>query len=278
MKALVALALAAAVLPLSPSLADPTPGELSAAQKAEARGAQMYAYDQAAWHATDRFMADLQSAGLTVEQVSHRGVRGYIVEPGKEGQLSAIFYAEVDGTRSAFARYSVRGSEVTGGGILGEDADKSVSDLANRLISARQSAMEAMEASDYGICSQTMPNTLVLPPISEGPISAYILTSTQTDGVYPAGGHYRFDFDNAGNLIGQRRFMNSCFPIDWRGERGREAVAMVLSHLLDPRPTEIHAFVSRNIPINLMIVTVENQRVWEIANGAIRYAGDAPNR
>lgn len=278
MKRLMALALAAAALPLAPALADPTPGELSAAQKAEARGAQMYAYDQAAWHATDRFMADLRSADLTIERVSERGVRGYIVEPGKEGQLSTIFYAEVDGVRSAFARYSVRGSEVTGGGILGEDADKSVSDLANRLISARQSAIEAMEASDYGLCSRTQANTLVLPPLGEGPISAYILTSTQTDGVYPAGGHYRFDFDAAGTLVGQRRFMNSCFQIDWRSQRDETAVSMVLSHLLDPQPTEIHAFVSRNIPISMMIVTVENDRIWEVANGAIRYAGDVPDR
>ena len=270
--------LALALLPISPVLADPTAEELAASQKAADRGAEMYAYDQAAWHATDRFMADLHSNRVTLDQIRARGLQGYVAEPGSDGKLLVTFYAELGGIRSALARYAVLGSEVTGGGILDEAAERSISAVANRMIAAREAAIAAMHAPDHGLCSSSPPNTLVLPPDSDDRISAYVLTSTETDGVYPAGGHYRFDFDATGVKVSERRFMNSCFALDWRSQGSNRPEAMVLSHLLDPEPTEIHAFVSRNIPIGLMIVTVQNHRVWAVENGRIRFAQDIPAR
>jgi hypothetical protein len=102
-----------------------------------------------------------------------------------------------------------------------------------------------------------------------------VLTSTDVAGIYPAGGHYRFDFDTTGKLVSERRFMNTCFDLDYRARKdGNRLEAMVLTHLLDPQPTEIHAFVSRNIPIPLLIITVSNEASWHVVQGHIEYARD----
>ena len=44
--------------------------------------------------------------------------------------------------------------------------------------------------------------------------------------------------------------------------------------LLDPQPTEIHAFVSRNVPVGLMVGIISNNAIWAVSNGRLRYTGD----
>jgi hypothetical protein len=48
---------------------------------------------------------------------------------------------------------------------------------------------------------------------------------------------------------------------------------MTLTHLLDPQPTEIHIFASYYVPIGLMIITTENERVWSVERGSVGYMG-----
>jgi hypothetical protein len=74
------LLLISAAMLTTPALADPNAQQLAAAKEAEVRGAEIYAYDQAAWHSTDRFQSDLKKANLTLEQAVDQGVRGYVVE------------------------------------------------------------------------------------------------------------------------------------------------------------------------------------------------------
>src|SRR5690606_1332539 len=73
----------------SPAWADPTADELSQAAEAERVGSDMFAYDQAAWHATDRFAEDLDRSGQNLEALLEQGYEGYIVEPGEGGSLLA---------------------------------------------------------------------------------------------------------------------------------------------------------------------------------------------
>ncbi len=263
----------------SPLLATPTAAELAAASEAQATGFEMFAYDQAAWHATDRFRQDITAAGLTTQQVAARGMRGYIVEPGEGGQLVASFYGERAGKQFTFARYTVSdGSTVVVGGLVEPDTNDNVSLLAQRMIVAREKALSAMSAPDHQLCSESPPNPLVLPPRSDGTLPVYILTSTITNGVYPAGGHFRFNFDKEGKMVGERRFMKTCFPLDFRNKKGENKEMIFLSHLLDPQPTEIHSFVSLNIPIPLMIVTTSNGEIWSVVHGKIKYEQDVDDK
>ena len=148
---------------------------LAEVERAEARGRLLWLYDQAAWHATDALMADLDPS--TIENP-----RGYVVVPGeREGILETVFIAERDGILHAVARYSVRGSEVAGGGPI-EGTLPTLAPLAERLFRAREPALAAMSAQDYGLCSREPPNTLALPPDADGNVAFYLLTSDSRDG------------------------------------------------------------------------------------------------
>jgi len=266
------LTIIAALAAAQPALADPKPAELAAAKEAEARGAEMYAYDQAAWHATDRFMLDLpRSRGNQSE------LRGYIVEPAEAGLLKTTFFGEHDGSRYAYATYWVRGSIVERGGVVEPDGARDLSLLALRMIAARDAAIDQMRQPGHEICTRYPPNSLVLPPRADGTIPAYVLTSTRSSTSYPAGGHYRFDFDATNQLVGERRFMKACYDVQYAGRDDVRAEFAVLTHLLDPQPTEIHAFVSRYIPVPLMIVTIENRESWTITKGQIQSTGAVPD-
>ncbi|MEP7223253.1 MAG: hypothetical protein ABI673_11380 [Novosphingobium sp.] len=260
----------------TPAIAAPTPAELAGASVAEKTGAEMYAYDQAAWHATDRVLDDAKAKGLSQEQLRDMGWQGYIIEPEADGKLVATFYGVKSASSFAIARYVVSGNSVVNGGFVETPGEKPLSPLALRMIAARNKAIKAIADAKYGLCSGSPANSLVLPPRSDGTLPVYILTSTEDWNIYPAGGHFRFDFDKDGNLVSQRRFMNSCFPIDLRPKDGIRPELMVLTHSLDGQPTEIHAFVSLNIPISLVVITVGNRSEWAISHGHIQYAQDVP--
>lgn len=260
-------------LPASGNAA-PTSAELSAAAVAEARGAMMYEYDQAAWHTTDRFNEDIVKRGSTREQIEAQGAQGYIVEPGDAGALTTTFFGVRDNRRFAIARYARSASGQISGGFVEPDSDSKLSPLADRMVDARSKAISEMATPNHGLCSPTQANSLVLPPDTEGVVSVYILTSTEVAGIYPAGGHYRFDYDADGKKISERRFMNTCFPLDTREKDGKAPEMVFLTHLLDPQPTEIHAFVSRNIPVPMAIGTIANKRIWGVSRGHIEYIED----
>ncbi len=271
-----ALLFALALFPI-PALAVPTSEELAAASEAEKIGEEMFAYDQAAWHATDRFQADLRRQGMDIPKVAERGLKGYVVEPDEGGRLRATFYGERDRQRLAMARYVVENGRVVSGGFVPADGDRNLSLLALRMIDAREMAMTAMMKPDHAMCSQSRPNTLVLPPRPNGMMPVYVLTTTTQAEIYPAGGHYRFDFDSEGKFVRERRFMKSCFDVNSSPKNGVRPEFAGVTHLLDAAPTEIHAFVSRNIPIGLMVITVSNRAVWGIANGKVEYIRDIPD-
>ena len=257
-----------------PAIAKPSQAELDAAAVAEARGALLFAYDQAAWHATDTFNADVAREERSLKTLIGQGLAGYIVEPGGDGVLLTTFYGLQDGRSFAVARYWVEGSTVKRGGFLKTGEDSAISPLAQRLIAIRTKAIAAAASQKIAMCSKESANTIVLPPGLDDVISAYILTSTVDAGIYPAGGHYRLDFDSSGTLVKLRPFMKTCYPLDYRERNGKRPELVFLTHLLDPQPTEIHAFVSRNVPVGLMVGIISNNAIWAVSNGRLRYTGD----
>jgi hypothetical protein len=266
---IVAVVLFSTAVMAVPAWAGPSPAELEATKVALERGKLMYRYDQAAWHATDSFQADLRKADLDNEKLADLGLRGYVVEPAEGELLLTTFFGEKGGQKFAFARYWVAGSEVKRGGILKEGDDRSLSPLATRLTGLRAKALDAAIEAKVTLCSKSPLNSIVLPPEKNGIASAYIMTSTNVAGIYPAGGHYRFDFDAEDKLVSSRPFMKTCFPLDTRSEEGKKPEALVLTHLLDPQPTEIHVFVEYNIPVPLYVMTTSNERTWRIDKGRI---------
>lgn len=263
------LLIAAAVL-ATPAVANPTSQQLAAAKEAEARGAEIYAYDQAAWHSTDQFQIDLKKAKLTLEQVSERGVRGYVVEPADKGLLLVTYYAQKDGKTSAFARYWLAGSSVRRGGLVKADEDAALSPLALKLVDLRGKAIAAAIEHKAFICGKGAPNTVVLPPRADGSYPVYVMSGATQAGRFPAGGHWRFDFDGEGKLLAHRGFTKSCIDVV-TGMPGKTAVGYGVSHSLDPQPTEVHVFVSYNVPIKLFVIIEPGNNLWEIDRGKVAY-------
>ena len=91
------------------------------------------------------------------------------------------------------------------------------------------------------------------------------------------GGHYRFELGADGKVRDSRRFMNTCFDAAFGQAAGAPAgstlSSIVLSHLLDPQPTEIHVFASYYLPVTLMVATTENRLLWSIRQGSVGYVG-----
>jgi hypothetical protein len=262
----------AASQPASSSSPAPTLSAPQAAAVAEAqdRGSRMVAYDRAAWRASDVFQKD---AGARLDTLIAKGLTGYVVEPGDGDALLVSFFGRKDGRVFALARYVVAGGGVTGG--LEEDMP-ALSPLGLRLADARDQALLAMGKPGHGMCSRSPPNTLVLPG-GDGALSAYVLSSTQDASTFPAGGHYRFDFDAAGKMVGERRFMMSCLQVSTRTKDGVKPQVMFMTHLLDPQPTEIHTFISRTVPIDLMVLTMGNHQLWRVSDGVITPLGAMPD-
>jgi hypothetical protein len=254
------------------ALAAPSATESEAAAEAERIGFAMRASNQAAARAAERFREDAAKSG-GLDALREKGLRGYVIVPFL-GAHEAVFYGETDGKAFAMARYAYADGKITGGGMVEPDAPEDLSPLAERMIAALGKAGEAMARPGHEVCSKSPPSSIVLPK-GDG-LAVYILTSSTDPKVYPAGGHYRFDFDAEGDLVSERKFMTACFPIDLGKVPAGTRPTLLMTHLLDPQPTEIHSFVSQNVPLNLAVVTAPNRYLWQVRDGKIEFLDDKP--
>ncbi|ANU08481.1 hypothetical protein [Paraurantiacibacter namhicola] len=230
----------------------------------EQRGRQMYLYDQAAWHATDALLDEVDASAIA-------NPRGYVVlERDGDNMLDAVFLQDVDGQMMEFARYTVDGSTVTGGGARLGDPQR-LSPLAVRMAQARVPALAAMVEEEFGLCSDSSPNTLTLPPDEEGNIPFYLLTSTLEEASYPIGGHYLATIDAGGQVVSTTRYMNTCFDLPFGAPDAPEASSARpgISYVRGPVPSEIHVFTSFYFPDGYYVITTANNSLWLVEQGRI---------
>ena len=108
-------------------------------------------------------------------------------------------------------------------------------------------------------------------------MDVYVLSSQTREGIFPFGGHSRATFSAAGALLSQRRFTNSCLDMSNRPPAGSSEVAgLVVTHLLDPIPTEIHVFLSIWMNIPVFVSTGDPHRVWEVTGNRIELVEPRP--
>lgn len=88
---LLALAAPIAAPPLLAQDRQATPHQAEV-QAAQLLGAQLYAYDQVAWHGTDAFLADVEREGFDTSWL-----RGFLVLPDPTGSLWMVFYGDREG-------------------------------------------------------------------------------------------------------------------------------------------------------------------------------------
>lgn len=234
-----------------------TEADQAAAVLAITRGRLLHDYDQAAWHTTDTMLEDIDPR--------ESGVRGWVVTP--QGDDLLVTYWKPDGGGYAGVYSALwTGTDVTARTVLEGDATR-LSDEQLRLIQARQ----AVDPKGLAGCSTHPFNTVVLPD-ADGTILVYFLTPQTSLSSVPMGGHYRFTVKD-GKVVDQRKFTNSCIELDLKGSGNGKPAALVISHLLDPVPTEIHVFSVYAAGIPIYVQTTSNEVMWvvEVSGGEPRF-------
>jgi hypothetical protein len=83
------------------------------------------------------------------------------------------------------------------------------------------------------------------------------------------GGAYRVETDWRGSrVLSKRAFSKACIPMP----TGPDAASVVVTHLLDPHPTEIHVFLSLLSSQPIFVGTIENRLLWVVKAGDIAFA------
>lgn len=228
-----------------------TPEEQASISRALERGRLLYAIDRAAWVTTD----DLTER---IGDPAREGVRGWIVE--RDGAGFAVIYFVGEGeARAAVYRGRVENNRVVAREVFAEGARPPLTPLQRRLADARR----AVPRMALRACANSPFNTAVIPPETpEGPIDVYALTPQVRNGYFPFGGHFRATLTQAGDLIAERAFTNSCLEMPVPGRRQPRPAGLGIRHFLDDVPTEIHVFMSIWTGFPIFVAAGEPQRVW----------------
>lgn len=226
-----------------------------------ARGTAIYAYDQAAWHTSDTMLAKHLPEDVM------RAIRGWVVEP--RGDVLTVTYFGRDGEKP----YAIYIADFRDGVVSNErvpeagGTERALSPLGLRLAAARVTATDA--AASLARCSDRRYNSVVLPPEPDGTIPVYLLTPQVENDQYPMGGHHEIDIAADGTVAGKRDFTRSCLTIGGPEPKpGEKPVALYVTHLLDPHPTEIHVFTSLTSHYPIFVGT-SGQLVWSVEGARI---------
>ncbi|MEA3063228.1 MAG: hypothetical protein QOJ94_3009, partial [Sphingomonadales bacterium] len=137
----------------------------------------------------------------------------------------------------------------------------------------RAAALAAFAAKGLPRCSKAPMNTVVLPPAApDGPTYVYVMTPQTDSKIIPFGGHYRIAVAADGTVGEIRPFTNSCIAMPYKPPHGATPAAMVITHLLDPVPTEIHVFASFVAGVPIMVITKDG-RLWAVSGASILSVG-----
>lgn len=222
-----------------------------------ARGRLIYQLDQAAWHSTDRMLKALPQPRLAE-------VRGWVVEP-KDGTHLVTYYGLTGETPYAVYTAEMNGAQAVNARVVAADEPRDLTPAQVRMVRARS---VAAAAPGLGSCTGGRPNAVVIPPASDsGPVEVYILSPQVQVGQFPFGGHYRLLIDENGQIAARRAFTNGCVNM----AAPSVAAALMVTHLLDRTPTEIHVFMANWTGKTLLIAMAgETRDVWEVTPTAMR--------
>jgi hypothetical protein len=216
------------------------------------RGTLIHQYDQAAWHSTDAMVA-------AIKNPAKAGIKGWIVLEAEQG-AKVVYYAKDD--QGLYAVYSAiwTGGKIIEGTVYTLTEREALSPEEVRIASIFQT----MPKDGIWTCSNDNANIVTLPRETlEGSDSIYILTPQSALGVFPAGGHNRVDMKD-GSFVSRRPFSKGCLDLGGAEGGKGDAAAFMVTHMLDPTPTEIHVFTALAANKSIYVATNANGRTWEV--------------
>lgn len=239
----------------SPFEVRPIPPELQVATAVtEKTGARIYRLDRAAWLATDALRE--RSEKLLAK------TRGWITAEYSGG----VRVSFLDGEPSPHAIYRIDISDT--GGLSNEKADILEPLTAEEI--AQDKARKLALQQSWLRCARIYNTSILASP--QG-FSVYLSPGFDREHYYHAGGYHLYRVDPAGErLLSQRSFSKGCIELSDAPQKeldGARPVAMMITHLLDPQPTEVHVFLSLHAGVPLMVGTVDNGYLWKVEHGGI---------
>lgn len=217
---------------------------------AETNGAAIYRHDHAAAIATD--------AAFEIRAFKRdKRVNGWITE--EKG--SDIIVTFIDKVPAALYRVTVSNSGAVTGGVTTLDSPTPLTAFESGAAAARALAMK----SGFAPCSDKY-NSVVLPDKSlANNWVVYLLPGTTRKNVVPIGGTYRVETD-AKTVTSRRGFTRTCIALQYDAR----SASLMITHLLDPTPTEVHVFWGLWSGKPLYAGTLPHGTIWAVESGKIR--------
>ena len=225
----------------------PPDQEAAALKAAETTGLAIYRHDQAAAVATD--------AAFKLRQFKKdKRIKGWITEE----QSDQIVVTFIDQTPTALYRVAVSKDGVAGP-VTALETPVALTPYEAGAAAARAVAL----ASKFQPCSENY-NSVVLPS-SNASWVVYLIPGTTKNNVVPIGGTYRVNVSGS-NVVSQRGFTRTCIAL----QTDPRAVGLMITHLLDPIPTETHVFWSLWAKKPMYVATPPNGTIWVVEGNKIR--------
>lgn len=220
----------------------------------EKLGRDMYAQDQAGWHATDALFK-LHSR----DALSKENVRGWIVVSRPQGPLVRFIRIGDAGLEAAYDINDPRGQPV-----VSVPADRTLSDEEKAIFAARSHAIASIERG----CAENY-NTIVLKdPEGDGWLAWALASTTKPDMVVTLG-HRRLTVSADGSKVLRTDALSlSCGAMSVKDEKGNITEAIMMTQLVAPLPVETYVFLSLQHPLPFLVMTAKD-RVWMVHKGTI---------
>jgi hypothetical protein len=230
-----------------------------AAERAEAErlGAMLYAYDNAAWGATDGLMADAKAkARFLVAPI------GYVTTENGDGTFTTAFIGKTDDGPKAVVDVITRDRSSLS--VITHETGRTLGGQESLLVAAKGAAGR----ENFESCADFLPMNSIAIPAPDGQIYVYFMSATQDPDLTIFGRHYRFRVDR--NTVTETvSFTNTCLGMP-RPENG---VFAVVSHVKTPYPQEHHVFANLSYDVSIYVtiyVTIpETEVLWQVRNGRI---------
>jgi hypothetical protein len=217
-----------ALLSASPAFPKNTP-KISPEELAQitTRGRALYAYDLAAWHATDAVLATHPDKSEGGRYIARKTDAGWVVGFGHLNEAHDAFLIDHMATeRKTPLTFSI------------EHFATPMTDTGFFFFAAK--AVDLALADFQG--EKVQYNVAVL-PTNEGRLYVYVLPAQTKDGVYPLGGDERYTVSSDGNtLIDKHRMHHSILMFDTYDPQTTKIVAGFHVHVLSDVPEDSDVF------------------------------------
>jgi hypothetical protein len=231
---------------------------------ATARGQEIHRHDMLGWWATDILLDELDSERLDPAHLDQ--MRGWVVEA--DGQFGGEVHFLVERGGELRRALTVR---CDGSGPHGCALEVLAPTALSEAQAARVRAL--MTARAHPAFEPTSPNyNHVVLPAEDSRWWVYFIAATTEPELLMLGRHYRFLVSADGErVLESRAFSKTAIVIDPRTkpDGDGELTGVVVSHLLDDIPTEMHVWAALNYGIAIGVAAADRS-LWTVdAYGAI---------